>query len=88
MLIRFSNELLRQSVIGLDATLKTRLVTDASNALDTALLTGDGTSNTIRGIINQSGVQVGPLDVADADSLLDAIAQASAVEATLLQASL
>jgi HK97 family phage major capsid protein len=82
VLIRFSNELLRQSVIGLDATLKQRLVTDVSNALDDALLTGDGASNTIRGIINQSGVQTGPLDVADADSLLDAIAQASAVEAT------
>jgi hypothetical protein len=30
VLIRFSNELLQQSVIGLDATLKTRLVTDVS----------------------------------------------------------
>jgi hypothetical protein len=51
VLLRFSNELLRQSVIGLDATLKQRLVTDVSNALDTALLTGAGTSNTITGII-------------------------------------
>ena len=33
----FTNELLRQSVIGLDATLKQRLVTDVSNALDDAL---------------------------------------------------
>ena len=33
-------------------------------------------------------MQTGTLDVADADSLLDAIALASAVEATLLQASL
>lgn len=82
VLIRFSNELLRQSVIGLDATLKQRLVTDVSNALDTALLTGDGTSNTIFGILNQSGSQAGTLDVTDADCLLDAIAQATAVEAT------
>lgn len=82
VLIRFSNELLRQSVIGLDATLKQRLVTDVSNALDTALLTGDGAANTIAGILNQSGSQVGTLDVTDADCLLDAIAQASAVEAT------
>jgi HK97 family phage major capsid protein len=81
-LIRFSNELLRQSVIGLDATLKARLVTDVSSKLDTALLTGDGASNTIKGIINQTGVQTGVLDVADADSLLDAIAQASAAEVT------
>ena len=49
VLIRFTNELLRQSVIGLDATLRQRLVTDVSNALDTALLTGAGTSNTITG---------------------------------------
>ena len=38
--IRFTNEQLRQSVIGLDATLRQRLVTDVSNALDQALLTG------------------------------------------------
>lgn len=82
VLIRFTNELLRQSVIGLDATLRQRLVTDVSNALDTALLTGAGTSNTITGLINQAGVQTGVLDVADADSLLDAIALASAAEVT------
>lgn len=80
ILIRFSNELLRQSVIGLDATLKDRLVTDVSNALDTALLKSAGTDNTITGIINQTGVQAGVLDVTDADSLLDAIALASAAE--------
>jgi HK97 family phage major capsid protein len=80
VLIRFSNELLRQSVIGLDATLKARLVTDVSNALDDALLAGDGTSKSITGIINQASVQTGTLDVTDADSLLDAIALASAAE--------
>lgn len=88
VLIRFSNELLRQSVIGLDATLRTRLVTDVSRALDTALLTGTGkdsssvADHSITGIINQSGVQTGDLDVTDADSLLDAIALASAAEVT------
>src|SRR5690625_3956143 len=41
ILVRFSNELLRQSVVGLDATLRSRLVTDVGNALDDALLTGD-----------------------------------------------
>lgn len=81
-LIRFSNELLRQSVIGLDATLKARLVTDVSNKLDTALLTGNGASGSITGIVNQAGVQTGALDVTDADSLLDAIALASAAEVT------
>ena len=34
----------------------------------------------ITGLINQAGVQTGDLDVADADSLLDAIALASAAE--------
>ena len=82
VLIRFTNELLRQSVIGLDATLRQRLVTDVSNALDQALLTGSGASNTITGLINQADVQTGELDVTDADSLLDAIALASAAEVT------
>jgi len=81
-LIRFTNELLRQSVIGLDATLRARLVTDVSNKLDLALLTGDGADDSITGIVNQSGVQTGVLDVTDADSLLDAIALASAAEVT------
>jgi HK97 family phage major capsid protein len=81
-LIRFSNELLRQSVIGLDATLRQRLVTDVSSKLDTALLTGDGTNVSITGIINQADVQTGTLDVTNADSLLDAIALASAAEVT------
>lgn len=82
VLIRFTNELLRQSVIGLDTVLKQRLVTDVSSALDDALLKGTGTANSITGIINQAGVQTGDLDVADADSLLDAIALASAAEVT------
>ena len=82
VLIRFSNELLRQSVVGLDATLKQRLVTDVSNALDTALLTGAGTGKSITGIINTVGHQTAKLDVANADSLLDAIAKASAAEVT------
>jgi hypothetical protein len=82
-LIRFANELLRQSVIGLDATLKSRLVTDVSNKLDTAPLTGNGTSGSITGLINQAGVQTGALDVADADSLLGAVALASAAEVLL-----
>ena len=79
-LIRFTNELLRQSVIGLDATLKQRLVTDVANALDTALLTGAGADASITGLIHQTDVQTGILDVTDADCLLDAIALASAAE--------
>lgn len=81
-LIRFSNELVRQAVVGIDSVLKTRLVTDVANKLDDALLAGDGTNNSVTGIINQPGVQTGVLDATDADSLLDAIALAVAAEVT------
>lgn len=81
-MIRFTNELLRQSVIGLDSVLKDRLVSDVSRKLDTAFLTGDGTTGSVTGIINQPGVQTGTLDAEDPDSLLDALALASAAEVT------
>jgi HK97 family phage major capsid protein len=76
VLVRVSNELVRQSVIGLDAVLQTRLVTDVANALDAALWSGAGTSNTIKGVTAQSGIATGSLDVTDADSLIDGIATA------------
>lgn len=78
VIVTVTNELVRQSVVGIDDVLKTRLVTDVANALDTALLTGAGTSNTIKGIINQTGVTTGVLDPADPDSILDGIAAARA----------
>ncbi|MEE6288623.1 phage major capsid protein [Georgenia sp. MJ173] len=79
-LIRFTNELVRQSVIGIDSVLRQRLVADVSRKLDTAFLIGDGTNNTVTGIVNQPGVQTGVLDVADPDSFLDALALSSAAE--------
>ena len=54
VLVKFSNELVRQSVIGLDAVLRQRLITDVANALDKALWDGDGTSNTIKGILREA----------------------------------
>ena len=81
-IIRFTNELLRQSVIGLDSVLKTRLVSDVSRKLDTAFLAGDGATGSVTGIINQTGVQEGVLDASDPDSLLDALALAHAAEVT------
>lgn len=81
-LIRFTNELLRQSVIGLDATLKARLVSDVSRKLDTAFLTGNGADDTVTGIVNQAGVQHAVLDATEPDSFLDALALASAAEVT------
>lgn len=81
-LTKFSNELARQTTVGLDAVLKARLVHDVSDALDTALLTGDGALNSITGIAEQTGVGTGSLDAADTDSLLDALADAHAAEVT------
>lgn len=79
-ILKYTNELVRQSVIGIDAVLRARLIKDVSDALDTALLTGDGSSDSITGITEQSDVQTGALDVTDADSLLDAIGLAVAAE--------
>lgn len=81
-IIRFTNELLRQSVIGLDSVLKTRLVGDVTRKIDTAFLTGDGATQSVTGIINQAGTQQSVLDTANPDSLLDALALASAAEVT------
>ena len=41
---RYSRELARQAVIGIDATLKNRLVKVVSDKLDAALLTGKGSA--------------------------------------------
>ena len=79
---RYTNELVRQSVIGIDAVLKNRLVKVVGDSSDTELLVGTGASAGITGIVSQAGVQTGALDVTDADSLLDAIALASAAEVT------
>ncbi|ASW91272.1 phage major capsid protein [Mycobacterium marseillense] len=77
-----SNELIRQSVVGLEAVLRTRLVTDVANALDSALWSGAGTSNTIKGILAQSGIATGTLDLTDFDSILDGISAAIANKVT------
>ena len=74
-----SNELLRQAthtVGALDQVIGTRLVTDTANVLDAALWDGPGTSNTIKGILRQSGIQTGTLVLTDPDSLIDALAVA------------
>ncbi|MFA7511131.1 MAG: phage major capsid protein [Mycolicibacterium vanbaalenii] len=81
-ILKYTNELVRQSVVGIDAVLKARLVKDVSDALDDALLKGDGTSDTITGFINQPGVQGDFWDPTDPDSLMDAIGLAVAAEAT------
>lgn len=79
-ILKYTNELVRQSVIGIDAVLKARLVKDVSDALDDALLKGDGASDSITGIWNQDAVQTGEFDPTDPDTMLDAIGQLHAAE--------
>lgn len=81
-LTKFTNEALRQSHVGLDAVLKARLVKDVSTALDKALLTGAGTSNSITGITKQSNTASGTLDNTDPDSILEAIGTCASNEVT------
>lgn len=76
VLCRFSNEMARQSVVALDATLRSTLVTNVAEALDKALWDGAGTSDTIKGILRQTGIATGALDLANPDSLIDALATA------------
>jgi HK97 family phage major capsid protein len=76
VLVKLSNELICTSVVGLESVLQTRLVTDVAHALDAALWDGAGTSNTIKGILRQTGVATGVLDLTDADSLIDGWATA------------
>jgi HK97 family phage major capsid protein len=82
VLVRVSNEMIRQSVIGLEAVLRQRLVTDVSKALDQALWNGDGDSDTITGILQAEDIELGYLDLADIDSLIDGIATAQANHVT------
>ncbi|WP_287001945.1 MULTISPECIES: phage major capsid protein [Gordonia] len=77
---RVTSEVLRSSAQSLDAILKARLATDTAKALDVALFTGNGNSNTIRGLLNQPGVATGVLDATKTDSLLDGIGIARANE--------
>ena len=77
---RVTSEVLRSSAQSLDAILKQRLATDTAKALDVALFTGNGNSNTIRGLLNQPGVATGVLDATKTDSLLDGIGIARANE--------
>lgn len=76
VLVKVSNELIRTSVVGLEAVLRQRLVTDVASALDAAMWDGAGTSNTIKGIFKATGIATGTLDLADPDSLIDGLATA------------
>ena len=75
-----TNELIREAVFGVQNVLQQRIVKDVTNALDTALLVGDGADNGITGITNQPGVTTGTFDPSDPDSFLEALALASSLE--------
>ncbi|MBI3217597.1 MAG: phage major capsid protein [Mycobacterium sp.] len=78
-LTKLSNELIRESthtVGALDQVVSTRLVTDVSNVLDAALYDGTGSSDTIKGILRQTGITTGVLDLSNPDTLIDGLAAA------------
>lgn len=86
-LTKYSNELSRQSVIALDAALRERLVRSVANAVDTALITGDGGSPSGTepvGLLNYDGTQEVPVDgVLELDDLLDAWGAALAADVNM-----
>lgn len=84
-LTKFSNELARQSVIALDAALRSRLVKDVADVLDKQFLgaTGDGIT-TPRGLFAYQGTQTLPVGGAlTLDKLLDAEGMALAANANV-----
>jgi len=85
VLTRFSNELARQSVIALDAALRTRLVNDVAQVIDTQLLSagGDGITKP-RGLFAYTGTQnVAVGGALTLDHLIDAEGLALAAEVNL-----
>lgn len=81
-IIRVSNELIRMAKTGVTSTLQAKLVHTVQQALDDALLAGDGSDDTVTGIINQPNITKTTLAVDDPDSYLDAIALAASKEVT------
>lgn len=85
VITRFSNELARQSIIALDATLRDRLVTDVANKLDAQFLGNQGDGKTTpKGLFAHTGVQTidasGPLTL---DLLHDAWGKALAANVNM-----
>ena len=81
-IIRTSNELIRQSTVGVSQTLQARLVKDVANKLDNELLTGTGATDGITGLLNQPGLATAPISFTDTDPYLDALAAMAAKEVT------
>lgn len=73
-IVRVSNECIRQAVTGVSAELQSAVVTSVRKRLDDALLSGDGTDETITGLLNQTEVESLTFDASNPDTILDAIA--------------
>lgn len=82
VIIKMTNEMIRQAKDGVSTVLEQRLVSDVAKSLDNALLMGDGKDNAITGIINQPDITKAALDLSNTDSLLDALALAASKEVT------
>ena len=81
-IVRVSNELVRMATVGVSAVLQNRVVADVRDKLDTALLMGDGTDDTVTGIMEQPGVERAPFSPADPDTILDGLAWLAGNEVT------
>jgi HK97 family phage major capsid protein len=81
-IIRTSNELIRQSTVGVSQTLQARLVKDVATKLDNELLAGTGANDGITGLLNQPGLETAPISLTDTDPYLDALAAMAAKEIT------
>lgn len=81
-IIRTSNELIRQSTVGVSQTLQARLVKDVATKLDNELLSGTGANDGITGLLNQPGLDTAPISLTDTDPYLDALASMAAKEIT------
>lgn len=79
-IVRVSNELIRQAKTGVSTILQQKLVSAVADALDDALLAGDGADHTVTGILNQPGVTTAPMSTSDTDPFLDALALAASKE--------
>jgi HK97 family phage major capsid protein len=81
VLHRFSNELARHSVVNIANALRDAIVTRVRLALDRAFLIGEGTNNTVRGIVNQPGIQTRTYGTLEVDDLFDAVGDAMTANA-------
>jgi HK97 family phage major capsid protein len=82
VLHRFSNELARLAVVNIANALRDAMVRRVALAVDRAFLLGEGTNNTVRGLVNLPGIQTLPYGTLEVDDLIDAEGLALAANAS------